>query len=89
MCTLACCAANGRTVLFITERAVFRLLSQREQQSCGSESAIELIEVAPGIDIGGLNDDCMLACLLISAASCAPPSPFTALWCSGRKLHIG
>ncbi|KAI3425234.1 hypothetical protein D9Q98_009002 [Chlorella vulgaris] len=49
--TFAGSSANGRTVLFITERAVFRLLSQREQQSCGSESAIELIEVAPGIDI--------------------------------------
>jgi len=40
--TFAAAASGGRPVLFVTERAVFRL--------CPGEG-IELVEVAPGIDI--------------------------------------
>lgn len=48
-------AANGRTILYITERAVFRLAQQ--QGTAGSTAgtggpALELIEVAPGVDLG-------------------------------------
>ncbi|KAI7836601.1 hypothetical protein COHA_009559 [Chlorella ohadii] len=45
--TFAGSTVNGRTVLIITERAVFRLVKPQG----GSGPAVELIEVAPGIDI--------------------------------------
>lgn len=45
-------AANGRTILFITERAVFRLAQQQGGGGSGGGPALELIEVAPGIDVG-------------------------------------
>lgn len=47
---LPCAAANGRTVLFITERAVFRIVQQ--QEAGAAAAALELLELAPGIDLG-------------------------------------
>lgn len=43
--TFAGKSANGRTVLFVTERAVFRIPPN------SPEGGLELIEVAPGIDV--------------------------------------
>ncbi|EFN53785.1 hypothetical protein CHLNCDRAFT_36346 [Chlorella variabilis] len=48
--TFAGASANGRTVLYITERAVFRL-AQQQPGAGASACVLELVEVAPGIDI--------------------------------------
>lgn len=51
--TFAGASANGRPILFITERAVFRLAQHQGTAGSGGSSgcAVELIEVAPGVDI--------------------------------------
>ena len=43
--TFAGASAAGRTVLFITERAVFRIPPDSK------DGALELLEVAPGLDV--------------------------------------
>ncbi|PSC74812.1 transferase [Micractinium conductrix] len=50
--TFAGSSGNSRTIMYITERAVFRLTSQQQQQGGGGGGhAVELLEVAPGVDI--------------------------------------